>query len=164
MQSLIAFIVAHLTLPFNHLDQLHQLVLFVTQNIQALMLVENEVNLLPMGLFFLPCWPTDIAVWIFMTNNGHARTPLQLVWVYWSFSSSHTWELREKNHLDLAGLASKPAICPFHHCLSNNNSIILGSSCSTVVERMPHDWEVVGSNSTGCLALFLFSIPPVVCP
>ena len=31
----------------------------------------------------------------------------------------------------------------------------LGSSCCTGVEQMPHNHEVVGSNTTGCLALFI---------
>ena len=41
---------------------------------------------------------------------------------------------------------------------------ISGSSCSTGVERTPHNREVVGSNSPGCRAFWLFSIPSVVSP
>ena len=42
--------------------------------------------------------------------------------------------------------------------------IALGSGCSTAVERMPRNREVVGSNPAGCWAFFLFSILSVVCP
>ena len=45
-----------------------------------------------------------------------------------------------------------------------NKFLVQASGCSTVVECMPHDKEVVGSNSAGYWAFFIFSIPSVVRP
>ena len=50
---------------------------------------------------------------------------------------------------------------PFHFLIAQGG---WGSGSSTAVEHTPQHREVMGSNTAGCWAFFIFSIPSVVRP